>query len=132
MTTKLGLVLLSNTSNAALGVTRERLDLTATTPPCEGGLVAGLIQNGATGPTAQAVVRIMAARKQTAMPAAGPEGMGNDDWRTIAGPFGGGIVAGALIPFASRFGPEIAYLQIEVSGNTGQPVGVSAIVHAHG
>lgn len=132
MTTKIPLVLLPNTSNAALGVTRERLDLTTTTPLVEGGMVLGSIVNGATGPNAQAVVKIMVAPKQTTgMPAAGAEGVGINDWRTVA-TFVGGIVAAAPTPFIWRFGPEVAYLQIEVSGNTGQPVSASAVVHAYG
>lgn len=132
MTTKIPLVLLANTSNAVSpAVTRERLDLTITTPPVEGGMVLGSIVNGATGPNAQVVVKIMVAPKQASMPAAGPEGVGANDWRTVA-TFVGGIVAAAITPILWRFGPEVAYLQIEMSGNTGQPVSASAVVHAYG
>lgn len=81
------------------------------------------ITNGGTGPTAQCEARILVARKQTSMPTAASEGTGDDAWKQVY-VLGGGTVANASTRGAYRFGPEVAYIEIEFTGNTGQSVTV--------
>jgi hypothetical protein len=59
------------------------------------------------------------------MPAAAAEGTGDNDWKQIA-EFNGGTLASASSRFSYRFGPEVAYLEVEFTGNTGQSVTVEA------
>lgn len=130
MTTPVSVVLVS-ASNAVGATTRERCDVKSLTPPAEGGLLVLRVRNGATGPTVQCVCQIMIARKQSSMPATGAEGADGDGWIKVA-EFGGGTVANAVTPWSYRFGPEVAYIQVEFAGNTGQAVGVDAVLHAYG
>ncbi len=69
-----GAVLVSSASNAAGATTRGRLDVSG----ADGGLIRWRMTNGGTGPSAECVARVMVARKQTSMPAAGAEGTGDD------------------------------------------------------
>jgi len=117
--TKTGAVLVSSASNAAGGTTRGRLDVSA----ADGGEIRWRITNGGTGPTTQCEVRILVARKQASMPAAGAEGTGDDAWKQVYVQ-GSGIAANASTRGAYSFGPEVAYVQIEATGNTGQAVTV--------
>lgn len=117
--TKTGAVLVSSASNAAGSTTRGRLDVSA----ADGGEIRWRITNGGTGPTVQCEASIMVARKQSSMPAAGAEGTGDDAWKQVYTQ-GGGVTASASTRGVYRFGPEVAYVQIEFTGNTGQSVTV--------
>ena len=110
----------ASASNAAAATTRGRLDVSA----ADGGIMTFRLTNG-TAPTLQCEARIMVAHKDTAMPAAGAEGTGNLDWKQVY-VLGGGVILNASTRGVYRFGPEIAYLQIEFTGNTGQAVTVEA------
>ena len=117
--TKTGAVLVSSASNAAGSTTRGRLDCSS----ADGGEIRWRITNGGTGPTTQCEARIMVARKQASMPAAGAEGTGDDDWKQVW-VVGGGTTANVSTRSTYQFGPEVAYVQIEFTGNTGQSVTV--------
>lgn len=112
-------VLVSSGSNAAGATTRGRLDVSA----ADGGMIRWRITNGGTGPTLQCVANILIARKQTSMPAAAAEGTADDDWKKVASQ-GGGTANNASTNGSYRFGPEVAYIEIEFTGNTGQAVTV--------
>ncbi len=117
MSTKTGQVLVSSTSSSAGATTRGRLDASA----AEGGIIVWRVTNGATGPTTQAEVRILIARKQTSMPSAAAEGTADDDWKRVftqgCGTASNGVTRGSY-----RFGPEVAYIEWELTGHTGQAV----------
>jgi hypothetical protein len=109
-------VLVTSVSRAAgAAATRGRLDVSA----ADGGMIRWAITNsGALG--AQCEARIMVARKQGAMPAAAAESLatsGDDAWKRVYVQ-GGGITSGAITRGSYRFGPEVAYIQIEFEGNT--------------
>jgi hypothetical protein len=112
-------VLVSSASNAASATTRGRLDASA----ADGGMIRWAITNGGTGPTVQCEARILIARKQSSMPAAAAEGTGDDAWKRVMVQ-GGGVTASAVTRGSYRFGPEVAYIEIEFTGNTGQAVTV--------
>ena len=114
-----GQVLVSSASNSAGGTTRGRLDVSA----ADGGEIRWRITNGGTGPTVQCEARVLVARKQTSMPAAAAEGTGDDAWKQVYVQ-GGGTTANASTRGKYRFGPEVAYVEIEFTGNTGQAVTV--------
>lgn len=114
--------LVSSASNAAGATTRGRLDCSAV----DGGILTFAITNGATGPSAQCEARVMVAHKDTAMPSAGAEGTGDGAWKQVY-VLGGGTTANAKTRGVYQFGPEVAYVQIEFTGNTGQAVTVEAI-----
>lgn len=59
------------------------------------------------------------------MPAAASEGTGDTDWKQIS-ELGGGTTANASSRGVYRFGPEVAYIEIEFTGNTAQSVTVEA------
>jgi hypothetical protein len=111
--------LVSSASNAAAATTRGRLDVSA----ADGGMLRFRITNGGTGPTAQCEVRVLVAAKDTAMPAAAAEGTGDLAWKQVY-VLGGGTTASATTRGVYRFGPEVAYLEIEFTGNTVQAVTV--------
>jgi hypothetical protein len=114
--------LVSSTSRAAgAAATRGTLDVSAV----DGGIVTFRITNGGTGPTVQCVARVMIAHKDSAMPAAAAEGTGDLAWKQVY-EIGAGLTANATARGVYRFGPEVAYLQIEFTGNTGQAVTVEA------
>ncbi|MCL4695443.1 MAG: hypothetical protein KJ023_00050 [Burkholderiaceae bacterium] len=112
-------VLVTSASNSAGSTTRGRLDCSA----ADGGQIRWRITNGGTGPTVQCEARIMVARKQASMPAAAAEGTGDDAWKQVF-VMGGGTTASASTRGSYTFGPEVAYVQIEFTGNTGQAVTV--------
>ena len=114
-----GAVLVSSASNTAGSTTRGRLDVSA----ADGGEIRWRVTNGGTGPTTQCEVRIMVARKQALMPAAGAEGTDDDAWKQVYVQ-GGGTTASASTRGVYAFGPEVAYVQIEFAANTGQAVTV--------
>lgn len=114
--------LVISASLAAAGTTRGRLDCTSV----DGGILTFRITNGATGPTVQCEGRVLVAHKDTAMPAAASEGTADGDWKlvyVIAGGTGSSLSTRGVF----RFGPEVAYLEVEFTGNTGQAVTVEAI-----
>lgn len=119
--TQAGTALVSSAANTAGSTTRQRIDLTAV----DGGIITMRITNGSTGPTAQCVGRILVAHKQVSMPTAAAEGTADGDWKQV-GEFAGGTLANASSRFAYRFGPEVAYAEVEFTGNTGQSVTVEA------
>lgn len=112
-------VLVSSAANTAGSTTRGRLDASA----ADGGMIRWRITNGGTGPTLACEARILIARKQASMPAAAAEGTGDDDWKQISAQ-SGGTTASASTRSSFRFGPEVAYVEIEFTGNTGQSVTV--------
>jgi hypothetical protein len=112
--------IVSSASNAAGATTRGRLDCSAV----DGGIVTFRLTNG-TAPTLQCEARIMVAHKDSAMPSAGAEGTGDTDWKQVY-VIGGGTTASASTRGTYEFGPEVAYLQVEFTGNTGQAVTVEA------
>lgn len=114
-----GAVLVSSTGNTAGSTTRGRLDCSA----ADGGMIRWRMTNGGTGPTVQCEARVLIARKQSSMPAAAAEGTGDDAWKQVYAQGGGtannGVTRGSYV-----FGPEVAYIEIEFAGNTGQTVTV--------
>lgn len=114
--------IVSSASNTAGSTTRGRLDCSAV----DGGIVTFRITNGGTGPTVQCEARVLVAHKDTSMPAAASEGTGDGDWKSVY-VIGGGTTASASSRGVYNFGPEVAYLEIEFTGNTGQAVTVEAI-----
>lgn len=113
--------IVTSASNAAGATTRGRLDCSAV----DGGIVTFRITNGGTGPTVQCEARVLIAHKDTAMPAAASEGTGDTAWKQLFA-IGGGTTANASSRGSYQFGPEVAYLEIEFTGNTGQAVTVEA------
>lgn len=95
--------------------------------PYDGGEVRWRITNGGTGPTVACEARVLVARKQGSLPAAAAEGTGDDAWK-IRVAQSGGTTNNASTRGAFRFGPEIAYLHMEFTGNTVQDVTVEAVV----
>ena len=114
-----GAALVSSAANTAGSTTRGRLDASS----ADGGMIRWRMTNGGTGPTVQCEARVLLARKQTSMPAAAAEGTGDDDWKQVYVQ-GGGTTANASTRGSYRFGPEVAYVEIEFTGNTGQSVTV--------
>ena len=114
-----GQVLFSSAANTAGSTQRGRLDVSS----ADGGMIRWRMTNGGTGPTVQCEARVLLARKQTSMPAAAAEGTGDDDWKIVYTQ-GGGTAANASTRGSYRFGPEVAYIEIEFTGNTGQSVTV--------
>ena len=114
-----GQVLVTSASVAAAGTSRAALDVSG----ADGGEIRFAITNGATGPTLQCVASVLVARKQSSMPSAAAEGTGDDNWKRRYSV--GGTVTASTKTFGSfRFGPEVAYIQIEFTGHTGQAVTV--------
>jgi hypothetical protein len=114
--------IITSGSNAAGATTRARLDCSS---GVDGGIVTFRITNGGTGPSAQCLARILIAHKDSAMPAAAAEGTGDTDWKQVY-EIGGGVANSATTRGVYRFGPEVAYLEVEFTGNTGQAVTVEA------
>lgn len=113
--------IVSSASNSASSTTRGRLDCSSV----DGGIVTFRITNGGTGPTVQCEARVLVAHKDTSMPSAAAEGTADTDWKQVY-VIGGGTTSGASTRGVYRFGPEVAYLEIEFTGNTGQSVTVEA------
>ncbi len=111
----------TSATNTAGSTTRGRLDCSSV----DGGILTYRITNGATGPTVQCTARVLVAHKDSAMPAAAAEGTGDTDWKLVS-EIGGGSANSASTRGVYRFGPEVAYLEIEFTGNTAQSVTVEA------
>lgn len=114
-----GQALVSSTSNGAGSTTRGQLDVSA----ADGGQIRWRMTNGATGPTVACQARVLVARKQTSMPTAASEGTADDDWKQVFVQ-NGSTSANAVSRGQFTFGPEIAYIEIEFTANTGQAVTV--------
>lgn len=115
-------VVTSSTQTAGTGnFTRGRLDCTSV----DGGILTFRITNGATGPAAGCDARVLVAHKDSAMPAAASEGTADTDWKQVY-VINGGTTNSATTRGVYRFGPEVAYLEIEFNGNTSQNVTVEA------
>lgn len=114
-----GAALVSSVANTAGSTQRGRLDVSS----ADGGMIRWRMTNGGTGPTVQCEARVLLARKQASMPSAAAEGTGDDDWKQVYVQ-GGGTTANASTRGSYRFGPEVAYIEIEFTGNTGQSVTV--------
>lgn len=114
-----GQVLVSSAANTAGSTTRGRLDCTS----ADGGMIRWRMTNGGTGPSVACEARVLVARKQTSMPAAAAEGTGDDDWKMVAVQ-SGGVTASVTTRGFFEFGPEVAYVEMEFTGNTGQSVTV--------
>ncbi len=119
--TQAATAIVTSAAKAAGTATRGRLDCTAV----DGGIVTFRITNGATAPTAQAVARILIAHKGSSMPAAASEGTGDTDWKQVF-ELGGGTTNSASTRGVYRFGPEVAYLEVEVPTDTCNDVTVEA------
>lgn len=112
-------VLVSSATNTAGSTTRGRLDCTS----ADGGMIRFRITNGATGPTVQCEARVLIAQKGSSMPAAASENTADTDWKQVY-VIGGGTTNSASTRGSYRFGPEVAYIEIEFTGNTAQSVTV--------
>lgn len=77
------------------------------------------------GPSSQCEGRILVAHKGSSMPAAAAEGTADTDWKRVY-TIGGGIANSASTRGVFRFGPEVAYLEVEFDGNATQAVTVEA------
>lgn len=119
--TQVATAIVTSATNTAGSTTRGRLDCTAV----DGGVITFRITNGATGPTVQATARVLVAHKGASMPAAASEGTADTDWKQVY-EIGGSSTASASSRGVYRFGPEVAYAEIEFSGNTAQSVTVEA------
>lgn len=103
----------SGTANAAGGTTRGTLDLRTTF----GGILTIKLTNASTGPTVGAQARVLISHNSGATPAAASAGA---DWKTIAA-FGGSTTANDVFETSLNIDP-VMHLEVEVTGNTGQPV----------
>ena len=119
--TQAATAIVTSASNAAGATTRGRIDLTAV----DGGIITFRITNGGTGPTVPATARVLVAHKGSSMPAAAAEGTADTDWKQVY-ELGGGVTANASTRGVYRFGADLAYAEIEFTGNTGQAVTVEA------
>lgn len=113
--------IITSVTNSSGSTQRGRLDCTGV----DGGIVTLAITNGGTGPSVQCEGRILVAHKDSAMPAAAAEGTGDTDWKQIH-KIGGGTVANDKTRGVFVFGPDVAYLEVEFTGNTAQSVTVEA------
>jgi hypothetical protein len=107
-------IIAAATSNAAASTTRGTLDLRT----ASGGTLTMKLTNGATGPTAQAVVNVLIAHNSGATPTPGSAGT---DWKTIWS-FGGGTAANATTEQSISIDAAVMHLEVEVTGNTAQAV----------
>lgn len=105
----------AGTSNAAGGST---LGTPVDLRTAQGGLLTVKLTNGASGPTAPAVVNVLVAHTSGATPAAGGAGA---DWKTLW-TFSGVTTANGVVEQAISIDPAVMHLGIQVTGNTGQAV----------
>lgn len=112
-------VLVSSATNTAGSTTRGRLDCSS----ADGGMIRFRITNGGTGPTVQCEARVLIAQKGSSMPAAASEGTADTGWKQVY-VLGGGTANSTSTRGSYRFGPEVAYIEIEFTGNTAQSVTV--------
>ncbi len=104
-------IIAAATSNAAAGTTTgTAVDLTVK----YGGTITGLITNGATGPTVQAVAYVEISGD-------------NVNWKEIYR-IGGDVTANLVTPYACDIAPGVMYARVRVTGNTGQAVTCEAFM----
>lgn len=84
----------------------------------DGGCLTLQIRNQSTGPTAQAVGRVLIAHKDASMPSAGAEAAGLAGWKQVA-TLNGGTTGSAISRLKWDFGPEVAYIQVRFDSATG-------------
>lgn len=108
------------TGNAAGATTRGTLDLRT----AFGGLLTLKLTNGATGPTVQAVARVLVAHNANATPAAAAAGA---DWKTLY-EVGNGVAANTVGEWSIPIDQAVMHLEVEVTGNTGQAVTCEAFL----
>lgn len=116
--TKSAATIISSASNAAGATTRGTLDLRGKI----GAFITLKINNGATGPTAQAVCNVLVSHVTGTTPAAASAGT---DWKTYWS-FGGGVTANAVTE-QTVWLEGIQHVAVECAGNTGQAVTVEAL-----
>ncbi len=109
----------TSAANTAGSTTRGRLDASG----ADGGQIRWRATNGGTGPTVPLTIRILVARKGSSMPAAAAEGTGDDDWKVVY-ELTHVTTNSATARGVYSFGPEVAYVEIEFTGNTAQSVTV--------
>lgn len=127
MTTKASAAI-AGTTNASGATTRVAFDIDALTgPKCEQGTVVMSIRNGATGPTVGCTGRLLVARKQASMPAAAAEGGNENGWFKVM-EFYGGTANNGITTMEYPIGADVAYIEVEFTGNTAQGVGVFAFL----
>jgi hypothetical protein len=119
--TQAATAIVTSAAKTAATTTRGRLDCTAV----DGGIVTFRITNGGTAPTAQARAIVLVAHKGSSMPAAASEGTGDLDWKQVY-EIGAGTTNSASTRGVYRFGPEVAYIEIEFPTHTGNDVTVEA------
>lgn len=99
----------ASTSNASGATTRGILDCRT----LDGGTVTVKVTNGASGPSAAAEIRFLIAHNTGASPAAGSAG---SDWKTVYR-VGCTTVNNDVTEFSWEFGPGIAHIEVEITGN---------------
>lgn len=109
--------LIASASNAAGATTRGTLDMRGKI----GALITLKINNGATGPTAQAVCNILVSHAMGTTPAAASAGA---DWKTYWS-FGGGAINSAMTE-QTVWLEGVQHVEVEFTGNAGQGVVVEA------
>lgn len=107
-------LIVGGTSNSAGAATRGTQDLRT----ASGGILTIKLTNGSPGPSVQAEARVMIAHNSGATPTAGSAGA---NWKTIW-TFGGSTSASTVTEQSITIDPAVMHLQVEVAGNTGQPV----------
>lgn len=113
-------IIAAATSNAAGATTRGTVDLRT----AAGGMLTIKLTNGGTGPTVQAVARVLIAHNSGTTPTAASAGT---DWKTIW-EFGGGTTASAITEQSLMVDQGVMHLEVEVTGNTGQAVTCEAFL----
>lgn len=110
-TKSLSTIIAAAASNAAAGTTTgTAVDLTTK----YGGVITGLITNGATGPTVQATAFVEISGD-------------NVNWKEFY-QVGGGVTASTITPYSCDIAPGIMYARVRVTGNTGQAVTCEAFM----
>lgn len=116
--TRTAATVVTGTSNAAGATTRGTLDIRGKI----GVFITMKINNGATGPTSQAVCNILVSHATGTTPAAASAGA---DWKTYWS-FGGGVTNSAVTE-QTVWLEGIQHVAVEYTGNTGQAVTVEAM-----
>ncbi len=109
------------TSNTAGSTTRGTVDLRTVF----GGVLTAKLTNGATGPTVQAVVNVLAAHDTGTTPTAASAG---SVWKTIFPQVGGGTSNNAVSEWSWVIPWGVLHLEVEITGNTGQTVTCEAFI----
>jgi len=113
-------IIAAATSNSAGSTTRGTIDLRS----MYGGILTAKLTNGATGPMVQGQANVLIAHNSGSTPTAGSAGT---DWKTIA-TWGGGTTNNAVSEFSMVIDPSVCHLEVEVTGNTAQPITCEAFI----